>query len=315
MKLNDASGRNLKGSGRYSHIIVDGSNLARRSFHMHGNLSIQYRGKTIKTGVTFGFLNSLVKLKRLFKGEILITWDAGYATRLRLYPEYKLKRRQKHSENKPEIDDYYGQLKTLSKVLGAAGVSQYKCDGWEADDIMFTLANMHTSAPGNSKVIIASNDHDMYQCLTSRVHQFVDLKKKGRIWNTEVFKEVFGIESNQYLDVLSLSGDSGDGVPGIRGVGEKTAIKAVQGSPSIVDDVLSGAQINPSASLSASFVAKLDADLIRLTRSLVKLYTIRRLSVYSPEQDKRLLQRCVDILELDSFQDEDQWGLLCRLSA
>lgn len=314
MKLSDVSGRgsHRKLSDRYSYVIVDGSNLARRSFHKHKHLSVVHEGTTIRTGLTFGFLKSLVKLKRLFRGEILITWDAGYRVRQKLYPQYKQKRRAGRDE--AELSDYYDQLQTLSKVLAAIGVSQYRCDGWEADDLMHTLSMMHTSA-GRGRALIASNDHDMYQCLTDKIHQFVDLKGKTKVWTPEVFEAEFELPASKYLDVLSLSGDSGDGVPGIRGVGELTAMRAVKACPTLVQDVIDGRSINPTGALSASLINKLDSDTVLLTRQLVCLYTVRKLCVLSPPQNKELMEACLEVLELDSFQDENQWRSLCQLGS
>lgn len=309
--MSQVNGRSTKGmSDRYGHIIVDGSNLARRSFHKHRGLSIEHRGRTVRTGVTFGFLKSLIKLKRLFRGELLITWDQGYDVRKKLYPQYKEKRRVNKDE--AEMTDYYDQLETLSKVLAAIGVSQYRCKGWEADDLMHTLSVMHTSS-GRGRAIIASNDHDMYQCLTESIHQFVDLKGRTRVWTPKVFEDEYELPPSRYLDVLSLSGDSGDGVPGIKGVGELTAMRAIRACPTLVHDIIASNQLNPSGALTASLIAKLDRDTVVLTRQLVMLYTVRKLQVISPPQNRKLMMRCLEILELDSFTEEHQWNSLCQL--
>lgn len=311
MRLSKASGRSTRGlSDRYGHIIVDGSNLARRSFHKHGGLSVEYRGETVRTGVTFGFLKSLIKLKRLFRGQILVTWDAGHKLRTKVLPSYKQNRRS--NRNQDELNDYYAQLSTLSKVLDTIGVPQYRSSGWEADDLMFTLATMHTSA-GNGRAIIASNDHDMYQCLTPKIHQFVDLKGRTRVWTPDVFLAEYDLPVTSYLDVLSLSGDSGDGVPGIVGVGEKTAMKAIRECPTVVDDIIRSRKVNPSGALTRSLIDKFDRNTVIQTRRLVCLYIVKKLSLTNSKQNKKLLMRCLEILELDSLQEDHQWRSLCQL--
>src|SRR5690606_32804235 len=151
-------------------------------------------------------------------------WDkpkTNIRKRLELYPEYKAGR-------KPPPPDFYEQIPILHDLLKAFGWPLYELDDYEADDIMGTLA--HQASQKGIETLLVTSDLDMLQVVNESTHVYA---LKTGLSNIELFKpesftEKYGLRPDQFLDLKSLKGDSSDNIPGVPGVGEKTAIQLLQ---------------------------------------------------------------------------------------
>jgi DNA polymerase-1 len=134
-----------------------------------------------------------------------------------MYPEYKAGR-------KPAPADFYEQIPLLHRLLEAFGWPLYELDDYEADDIMGTLAV--AAAKKDIESMLVTSDMDMLQLVDPHVHVFA--LKKGlsniELYSPKTFEAKYGIQPTQFLDLKSLKGDSSDNIPGVPGIGEKTAL-------------------------------------------------------------------------------------------
>lgn len=200
----------------YDHILIDGNNLAYRIFATHKELNVSVPPETLWTGLTHGFLLFLCKLKRRYEGRICLCWDGGNHRRKALFPEYKANR--KRDWDAKELFDKH--LKELKPALKLCGVRQYRKQFEECDDAIFTLVQRKKGL-----ILIVSNDHDFYRLIDEQVHQ---LTAKEIILDPVSLKAKVGATAKEYGEAMCLAGDPTDGIPGIRGIGIKKALKAIR---------------------------------------------------------------------------------------
>lgn len=177
------------------------------------------------TGGVYGFTAlSLELIKKLKPDYVAVAWDkpkTNIRKRVELYPEYKANR-------KPAPPDFYEQIPILHELLDALGWPLYELDDYEADDILATFARQ-AEAKGVECCLITS-DLDVLQAISPTTHVYA--LKKGfsniELFHPEHFEEKYGVRVDQFLDLKSLKGDSSDNIPGVPGIGEKTAIELLQ---------------------------------------------------------------------------------------
>jgi DNA polymerase-1 len=196
--------------------LVDGSSYVHRAFHAVRNLS---NSKGLPTNAVFGFSRMLLKLLGDKKpSHIAVVFDAkGPTFRHGLYKEYKATR-------PPMPEDLVAQLPYIRDVVQGLGLAMVEKEGYEADDIIGTFARLGEEQ--GYKVIVVTGDKDFRQILSPSVTLWDTMKDKVTTYDT--FTEEYGLEPEQMIDVMGLSGDSSDNVPGVPGVGEKTAIDLVK---------------------------------------------------------------------------------------
>lgn len=194
-------------------LLVDGSAYLFRAYHALPNLTNK---KGFPTSAIFGVLNMLKKLKEEYHAhDILVIFDSkGKNFRHELYPQYKANRLVM-----PE--DLSVQIEPLHHLIKLLGFPLYLKSGLEADDIIGTLALQFSGA--GREVMIISSDKDLTQLLGAHIRIF-DPMKNVEI-NDAYLIEKLGVPSAKIIDFLTLTGDSSDNVPGIPGVGPKTAAK------------------------------------------------------------------------------------------
>jgi DNA polymerase-1 len=195
-------------------LLVDGSSYLFRAYHALPHFTNK---QGFPTGAIFGVLNMLRKLKEDFKdhAEILIVFDAkGKNFRHEIYPEYKANR-------SAMAEDLAVQIEPLHQLIQLLGFPLYKKTGVEADDVIGTLATQY--AAQNKEVLIISGDKDLAQLLNPHV-RIIDTMKNVEI-NTAYLLEKFGVTADKIIDLLTLTGDTSDNIPGVPGVGPKTAAK------------------------------------------------------------------------------------------
>ena len=194
-------------------LIVDGHAYAYRAFHAIREL----RGPDGRpTNAIYGFIKMLEKMRvALAPAGLIVVWDGGLnAERVSLLPEYKAQR--------PEMpDDLRPQLDAIGEFLAAAGVASYCVSGVEADDYIGCLARQAELAGWD--VVIASADKDFMQLVSARVGLLNPNDKSGVLWGRDQVVAKSGVPPEQVADWLALMGDAVDNIPGVPGVGPKTA--------------------------------------------------------------------------------------------
>ena len=219
------------------------------------------------TSAPFGFTRFLLDIREQFEPDYLaVVFDAGDSFRDQEYPEYKATR-----EKMPE--DLRESLSRIRQIVEAFNDPVVELDGYEADDVIGTLARQ--AAEQGLEAVIVSGDKDFYQLVQPHIH----LMNPGRggssgvaaDWVTEENADVkFGIPPSQVADYLALVGDSSDNVPGARGVGPKTAVKLLEQYPDIERLIENADSLKPPR---ASKSLSENADMVRLSKRLVTIMT------------------------------------------
>jgi len=151
---------------------------------------------------------------------LIVVWDGGLsAGRIAILPEYKAQRPGMPADLKAQLDEIAGYLK-------AAGIASFCRDGVEADDYIACLARR--AAAAGMTVVIASSDKDFMQLVSERIGLLNPNDKSEAVWTDGQVRAKSGVEPSQVLDWLSLTGDSVDNIPGVRGVGPKTAAELLK---------------------------------------------------------------------------------------
>jgi DNA polymerase-1 len=194
-------------------VLVDGSSYLYRAFHAMPSLS---NSRNEPTGAVYGVINMLRRLLKDYDPEYMaVVFDApGKTFRDDIYPEYKAQR-------PPMPDELSGQIEPLHEAIRAMGLPLLMIEGVEADDVIGTLARAATQHGG--AVLISTGDKDMAQLVDGGI-EIVDTMKDVRYDRDKVI-EKFGVPPERIIDYLALVGDTSDNIPGVNGVGPKTAAK------------------------------------------------------------------------------------------
>ncbi len=199
-------------------VLVDGNNLIFRSYYAtayNGNLMKNSKG--FPTNALYGFINMINKIKEEENPEyMMIAFDKGKTFRHNEYSDYKGGRSETPDELKM-------QFPLSRKICDALGITHLEIDNYEADDIIGTFANKITNL--NEQALIVSSDKDLLQLINDNVkvkllktHDYIMMDK-------EEFKKTYMVDPINMIDLKALMGDSSDNIPGVSGIGEKTAIK------------------------------------------------------------------------------------------
>jgi len=194
-------------------LIVDGHAYAYRAFHAIREL----RAPTGEpTNAIFGFIKMLAKMRdAVSPSHRIVVWDGGLsADRVTALPEYKAQRPEMPADLSAQIDEIVGYLES-------ANIASYCEDRVEADDYIACLASRF--AGRDAEVVIASSDKDFMQLVGPGIGLLNPNDKSESIWGVEQVRNKTGVEPSQVVDWLALVGDSVDNIPGVPGVGPKTA--------------------------------------------------------------------------------------------
>ncbi len=196
-------------------ILVDGSAYIFRAYYA---LPPMTNSLGIPTNAVYGFCNMMLKLIEQYDGnKIIIVLDAGRNTfRNKIYPEYKANRGEA-----PE--DLIPQFKIIREAIDAFGLDVIEKKDFEADDVIASYAKYGNE--NNIETIVYSSDKDLFQLLTGTI-KIIDPMKNIEIDDDKVF-EKFGVKPDKITDVQSLIGDTSDNIPGVPGIGPKTAAKLI----------------------------------------------------------------------------------------
>jgi DNA polymerase-1 len=199
-------------------LIVDGHGYAYRAFYAIRGLSSP-AGRP--TNAIFGFIKMLARMRAAVKPTHgLVVWDGGLsAERRAALPEYKAQRPDMPADLTPQLDE-------IGRYLAAAGIAAFCGVGIEADDYIATVARAASRA--GWEVVIASADKDFMQLVAPGVGLLNPNDKSETVWTAEQVRAKTGVEPDQVVDWLSLLGDSVDNIPGVPGVGTKTAAELLR---------------------------------------------------------------------------------------
>lgn len=202
-------------------VLVDGNNLLFRSYYATaytGNIMRNKEG--FPTNGVYGFVNMINKIIYDEKPEyMMVAFDIGKTFRHEKYERYKDGRRE-------TPDDLKVQFPVAKKILNAMGIKYLECAGYEADDIIGTISMWCEKDP-EYEALIVSSDKDLLQLISDETVVKL-LKTKDYIWmDKKTFNDTYGFDPIHMIDLKALMGDASDNIPGVKGIGEKGAIKLV----------------------------------------------------------------------------------------
>lgn len=203
-------------------ILIDGNNLLFRSFYATAYTgAIMKNSKGFPTNALYGFINMINKIINEERPEyVMIAFDKGKTFRHDKYQVYKDGRK----ETPPELKE---QFPVAKKLVEAMGIACYEIDNYEADDIIGTFAKKVDEDPEYNATIVSS-DKDLLQLISDEVEVKL-LKQTGFIrMDKNEFINTYGVEPPRMVDLKALMGDQSDNIPGVKGIGEKTAINLLK---------------------------------------------------------------------------------------
>lgn len=205
-------------------VIIDGNSILNRAFFaIMGNNSLMTKDGTY-TNAIFGFLNIYYMIMDKLKPDyISVTFDLRAPTfRHKMYDQYKAQR-------KPMAEELRMQLPLIKDVLRAMNISIHEMEGFEADDLLGTMANKNSQ--NGIETYILTGDRDAYQLISDNTFVIMPTIKMGKteyiIYDKTLLKEKLNIAPEEVIEVKALMGDASDNIPGVAGIGEKTAYSLV----------------------------------------------------------------------------------------
>ena len=242
--------------------VIDGKSVFYRGYYAMPGLSLP---DGTPTGGVFGFASIAIELiKKIEPDYVAVAWDkpkTNIRKRREIYPEYKAGR-------KPAPADFYAQVPILHELLDAFGWPFYELDDYEADDILGAFAEQATEK--GIETYLLTSDLDALQLIspTTKVIAIKNGLSNLEEFDVPAFEAKYGIDVDQFLDLKSLKGDSSDNLPGVPGIGEKTAIQLLQDFQTLDGVYEHLAEVKPSVA------KKLEAgkDLAYMTKEVGKIW-------------------------------------------
>ena len=208
-------------------LLIDGNSIMNRAFYGLLNAGLLKAKDGTYTNAIYGFLNIFFKAVEDYEPEyIAVAFDKGKKTlRHKEYKEYKAGRHEMPEELRM-------QMPIIKEIINAMNIPYYEMDDYEADDILGTIAK-NLSEKEEVFVYILTGDRDYFQLIDEKINIIYPKTEKGgskqELWNIEKIKEYYdGLEPKDLIEIKALMGDKSDNIPGIRGIGEKTAIKLLK---------------------------------------------------------------------------------------
>lgn len=277
-------------------ILVDGNNLLFRSY-----FATAYTGNTMRnskgfpTNGLYGLVNMLNKIIREEKPEyMLVAFDKGKTFRHEKYLDYKGGRNE-------TPDDLKKQFSVAKKLVRLMGIKCFEIDNYEADDIIGTYSKMALIDP-EFETTIVSSDKDLLQLINEETEVKL-LKQKDYIrMNEETFIDTYGIKPIRMIDLKGLMGDASDNIPGVKGIGEKTALKLLQEYDSLenvydnIDNIKGATKQKLIDGKESAFMSK---DIATIYNEVPVTYSLEELKYDGP--DVNGLREMYSDLEFYSF--------------
>ena len=265
-------------------MVLDGNSIVNRAFYGVHALSTR---EGLPTNAVYGFLNILLKLLDQYGPQALcVTFDLKAPTfRHRAYEGYKATRRAMPEE-------LAAQIPILKQVLDAMNIPRYELEGWEADDLIGTIAAR--CAGTDWDCLAVTGDKDSLQLVTDRTHVLLVTTRMGQTTTREVtpdsFREEYGFDPVHMVDLKALMGDTSDNIPGVKGVGEKTALSLLRRYQSVeaLYRALPGVEMEDGSPARPSVVKKLQEgeEMARMSFDLATIHTDAPID-FTPEANLR----------------------------
>ena len=203
-------------------LCIDGNSILNRQFYGIRYLSTK---DGFPTNAIYGMISVISKqLEAISPDYSAVAFDLKAPTfRHIMYDAYKAGR---HAMP----DDLARQLPVAKEICRAMGFTVIELEGYEADDILGTLAQMASDSPEETETYILTGDRDSLQLINSHVKVLLATNAETVTMDEDAFYEKYGVRAHQYVDVKALMGDSSDNIPGVLGIGEKTAFKLISES-------------------------------------------------------------------------------------
>ncbi len=276
-------------------FLIDGSSYIFRAFHATERQRLSTSGG-LPTGATYVFTNMIRKLlKEEAPDYFAVVWDApGRVFREEVYPDYKATRKETPEDLIPQFD-------SIRQVVQAFNIPALEKEGFEADDVIATIVEKLKGK--GLEIVVVSGDKDLMQLLGPGV-TMLDTMKDRRTDPAGV-KERFGVGPKGVVDVLALMGDSSDNVPGVPGIGEKTAKKLIAEYKSLENLMKNADKVPGKVGENLKRFAdqaKLSRELVTLVRDVPIKVSLEDLEVGKPDRDK--LARLFTELEFHKLLSE-----------
>ena len=245
-------------------VLVDGHSILNRAFYGVPDLT-DHKGR--HTNAVYGFLNILFKVIDEEQPDCMtVAFDVKHPTfRHEIYKEYK-------GTRKPMPAELHEQVPLIKDVLVSMNIPVIECPGCEADDIIGTIACM--AEKQDYKVTIISGDRDLLQLVTGNITLRIPKTKAGRTvvedYTPDMVKDVYSLSPKQIIDLKGLMGDSSDNIPGLPGVGEKTATKLLCEYGTVENVIAHAEEITPNKAKNAVMEHK---ELAVLSKELATIKT------------------------------------------
>ena len=280
-------------------VLVDGFSIAFRAFYALPETLMTTKGTP--TNVIHGFMSMLNKITSDYElNQLIVTWDLpGQTFRNDIYKEYKANR-----SSAP--DNFNTQIPLLQNLLTTFNIPQVSKEGYEADDVLGSLSKSLNKQ--KKKVLIVTGDRDTFQLITKNTN--ILYTKRGisdvDLVDEKFFVEKFGIKTSQYVEYLALKGDPSDNIPGLPGVGQKTATTLLQNYQTINNIYKNLDDLTPR--IRSSFEE--NKDLLFMSKELATIRTDIELeipttvildTVFKSESVLKDSQEQVSELELNKF--------------
>ena len=202
-------------------VLIDGHSILNRAFYGLPDLT---NSEGLHTNAVYGFLNILFKILEEEKPDYLtVAFDLSAPTfRHKMFDAYK-------GTRKPRVPEFREQVPLMKEVLKSMGVTCVQLEGYEADDLLGTIAKR--SEEKGMDVSVISGDRDLLQLATDKIKIRIPKTKGGKTLIEDYYapqvEALYGVSPVEFIDVKALMGDASDNIPGIPGVGEKTAGKII----------------------------------------------------------------------------------------
>ncbi|MEX1159188.1 MAG: DNA polymerase, partial [Thermomicrobiales bacterium] len=243
MTVTTGNGRNTS-DGRRRLVLVDGYGLAFRAFHALPMSMSTAAGEM--TNATFGFASMLLDVLRAHQPDcVLITFDVGKSFRHDQFADYKAHRA-------PMAEEMRGQMQRIRELIATLNIPIYEADGFEADDVIGTLANQ--AADQGMLALVVTGDSDLLQLVNENIHAVLPGAQRFgeyRLFDRQAVIDRYGFGPERLAEYKALVGDKSDNIPGVPGIGEKTAKDLIKKYPSIEEIIAHVDEITPTRARNA----------------------------------------------------------------
>ncbi len=273
-------------------VLIDGNSIVNRAFYGVPDLTNK---EGLHTNAVYGFLNILLKvLEEESPTHLLVAFDVKAPTfRHEMYDEYK-------GTRKPMPEELREQIPLLKEILTAMGITMKEQPGIEADDILGTMAKMGET--NGMQVSVVSGDRDLLQLATDNIKVRIPKSKGGKTTVEDYYRsqviEKYGVTPSQIIDLKGLMGDASDNIPGVPGVGEKTAVKILTMFGTVENAIEKVEEIKPPRAREA---VKNHVKLALMSKKLATIKTDCKLGIK--------LEDC----RLDNIFTEEAYKMIQRL--